>query len=336
MSQLYGGIYEGLVTSVDDPERRHRVGVEVILPGGNGVAPTLMGEWAAVCNISGKQCGDFFPYNRGDTVYVMFLGGDPMAPVVVGGINNESSGIPDEPMENKANYRKGLNRWSRVDRNGNVIEMSWNPDEDWVKVKSGGSEIAVSATGGGTISIASLRGSVTVAGQNVNVQAGTASVSAQRVDVTGLASDGEGLDSGAVEIASNGTIDIHSETGTAAMAKVNIGGGAQKLDGTPVPGSTPYQDDETNIRGEVVNIGGGNAGASPKQIGSEGSMDREGAVILKPTLEVNIRSSGKVTINSGTSTVVASDTKVTVKSSVAVDLDAPQVNVKTLSMKVTT
>lgn len=79
--KLFLGLYRAYVTSNQDPDRRGRVKLKV---------PKILGEietgWAAVMvRIAGQAYGEFWIPQVGDAVLVFFEGGDPNAPIVMGG-----------------------------------------------------------------------------------------------------------------------------------------------------------------------------------------------------------------------------------------------------------
>ncbi len=80
----YYSIYDGLVTDVDDPEKRGRIRVQV---------PSILGEgeelaqWVLpyVRDLAGNKSGSFFPPDVGDLVKIGFDHGHIEYPYYVGG-----------------------------------------------------------------------------------------------------------------------------------------------------------------------------------------------------------------------------------------------------------
>jgi hypothetical protein len=62
----------------------------------------------------------------------------------MGGWLTQSDGLNDLPGELTGDYTRNMERWTRVDRRGNKIELSPNPDENWVHLQSGDAEIFLS------------------------------------------------------------------------------------------------------------------------------------------------------------------------------------------------
>lgn len=138
----FDGVFRARIVAVDDPEARRRYRVRVI-----GVHPgDLQVEslpWAEFCLFGGKFFGDFPVFELDDRVWVMFEHGDRRFPVIFGGWLSSSSGIPDLPQELAGDRQS---RWVRVDRVGNIIEMSPLTDEMHIRFASGGAELTLSQT----------------------------------------------------------------------------------------------------------------------------------------------------------------------------------------------
>lgn len=95
----YAGRFIAEVVSVDDPEKRCRIKVNVydIFDG----VPVRDLPWAVFCLPLGSRAGEgmLCPVRVGDMVWVEFIGGDTRRPVVVGGAHASPGGVPTLPPE---------------------------------------------------------------------------------------------------------------------------------------------------------------------------------------------------------------------------------------------
>ena len=82
MSKLYYGLYQGVVTNTDDPEKRGRIKV---------ICPKVLGSkvesaWCdPLVNVAYDNGGDFCIPNKDEAVWLQFIEGDPNKPVWLGG-----------------------------------------------------------------------------------------------------------------------------------------------------------------------------------------------------------------------------------------------------------
>lgn len=109
------GIYRGIVTAVNDPEKRGRI--QAIVPSvGHQQAPNV---WISPAfEMAGPDRGSFFPPEVGDTVRVSFEAGDPGQPVIYFGGWYPQNSLPAElGYDSKGNPTK--RGW--VFRNGHVL-----------------------------------------------------------------------------------------------------------------------------------------------------------------------------------------------------------------------
>lgn len=141
-SGLHGwfGPFRAVVARTDDAENRRRYRVRVLgihLP----QSDDDMLPWAETSAFGGKYFGDIPRLAVGDRVWVQFEGGDRRYPVITGSWLTAPSGVSDIPTELSNLASK---RWVRLDRAGNLIEMSENEEELHIKFQSGGAEIILS------------------------------------------------------------------------------------------------------------------------------------------------------------------------------------------------
>ncbi len=105
--------------------------------------------WAEVVSaVGGKLFGDIGPYDVGDLVWVMFENGDVELPCIVGGWLSESYGMHDLSPDLVLDAGSKSRRWQRVDRAGNTVQLSEDPDEMWVRLSSGDVSLTLCQTSG--------------------------------------------------------------------------------------------------------------------------------------------------------------------------------------------
>src|SRR5688572_32481373 len=100
--QLLQSCHLAEVISVQDPDQLARVKVRLLVLDGDGNAEI----WARVAvPFAGGDRGALFIPDVGDEVLVMFVGGDPRFPVVLGGLWNGGAQPPDQFAGNR------VDRW---------------------------------------------------------------------------------------------------------------------------------------------------------------------------------------------------------------------------------
>jgi hypothetical protein len=141
----YSGIHRATITNVNDPKRLHRVQVRVV-----GVhdetSPTDTLPWAENGNAPATfMSGDYFPYNEGDKVWVMFEGGQSNYPVYLGGWQSNSQGVNSTPAELVQDLENNgvSHKWVRVDRKGNQLVFNELPEDAGIALISGSCELEV-------------------------------------------------------------------------------------------------------------------------------------------------------------------------------------------------
>jgi len=217
MMEGYFGCYRGVIADTADPEirGRYRVRITVIHPDDLEVQFLPWAEMAGA--FAAKDASDLPHYEVGERVWVMFEGGDPEFPVILGGWVSQFGGTPDLPVENAGNYTENRKRWRRQDRTGNVIELSELNGERHVLIQSGGAIIRVTQRGD-TI-ILDTEGVVEVKG-------GSFTATAKRSEVVGddvtIQAQGDivGLPNGKAQILSNSKVII---SGGALLGSIDIG-----------------------------------------------------------------------------------------------------------------
>lgn len=165
-----GAAHLARVTDVNDPLNLARVKVELY------VADTErdVSLWARVaCPFAGDRRGGFFIPDVNDEVLVVFVNGDPRAPVVVGGLWNGSADPPEQ-----LNGR--VDRWTITGKAGTKISIIEESDATaTIKCETpGGVTLTITDEAGGKVEVVGASNTITVDGGGVSVQA-AAEVSVQ-------------------------------------------------------------------------------------------------------------------------------------------------------------
>ena len=172
-----GAAYLARVTDVNDPENLARVKVELF-----GLDTTSdVALWARVASpFAGNKRGGFFIPQPDDEVLVVFVNGDPRAPIVVGGLWNGAS-APPESLNGK------VDRWSITGRAGTRIAIVEESDAT-CKIECetpGGVKLTMTDDAGGKVEIKCAGNTVTIDSSGMSLQApAKVKVSASSVDVS--------------------------------------------------------------------------------------------------------------------------------------------------------
>ena len=97
--QQYYGVYEGIVSDVNDPGKEGRIKIKM-----PWFDPLMETEWCRVRQFyAGNGYGAFFIPNVGDEVLIAFIQGDMRQPIILGGLYNGVDKPPSEdPRERMA------------------------------------------------------------------------------------------------------------------------------------------------------------------------------------------------------------------------------------------
>jgi uncharacterized protein involved in type VI secretion and phage assembly len=176
-----------VVSSLDDPEGLNRVQVRLI--GADESEQQEAPLWArVVCPFAGSDRGAFLMPDVEDEVLVVFQGGDPRFPLVIGGLWNGTSTSP-------ANLEFGSNRLKVIrSRRGVTLTLDDSEGEERFSVETPGGQRLTLRDGPGTITVEDSHGNsarfepagvtleasakVTVKACQVNVSAGMVTVDA--------------------------------------------------------------------------------------------------------------------------------------------------------------
>ena len=278
----YGGIYRGVVASVDDPECRYRVAARVtgIHYEDTPIEGLRFAEMGAFFSAAGT-C-DLPHYEVGDNVWMMFEGGHLEQPVILGGWTKERRGLPDLPPDVRQTYATNRRRWLRIDRAGNMLLMSEVENEREIRIRSGKAELIITQRDDSITLTAS--GNVVVNAGQARVTAGLASVDANTVNITAVDQTTPGEGAGLLNLMSDKQINLvvkGADQGGATDGAINIG---QYVDeGSVTNGLVPAarQSPQANVIAAKVQIG-----------------QPTGSAPLLPTTQVNIYAATKVVVQS--------------------------------------
>lgn len=157
------GVYEAIVTALDDPAKEGRV--KLMFPWFDQQMETL---WCRVRQFyAGNGYGAFFVPEVGDEVLVAFIQGDMRMPIVLGGLYNGQ----DKPPTHRANDKdekmirtKGGHRITLDDSSGS---------EKITIIDARGNNSIEIDTAGGSITIKSTNGKLVLQASEIEVRANT-------------------------------------------------------------------------------------------------------------------------------------------------------------------
>lgn len=146
----YAGIFRARIVDVVDPERRGRAKVRVFNVHGDDLTSSLL-PWAErmFSDGGGANYGDYSPLAEGDTVFIMFEGGNRSLPIIVGtwyGRPNQQSEMPSEVQAARGQHRRRIIK----SRHGSRIEIGDEPSDFEIKVvMPGGNVVHLRESDGG-------------------------------------------------------------------------------------------------------------------------------------------------------------------------------------------
>lgn len=180
------GVYPALVSDINDPDGQGRV--KVTLPWSADTGSARYEAWARLATLmGGNQRGSWFIPDVNDEVLVIFEGGDPRRPYVIGGLWNGRDTPPDAMDGAGKNYRKVIRSRNGVkitldDTDGQETLKLETPGGQMVTLKDGPGSIEASDSNGNTVKLDSSGITVT-ASAKVTINASTAEISAGMVTV---------------------------------------------------------------------------------------------------------------------------------------------------------
>jgi uncharacterized protein involved in type VI secretion and phage assembly len=180
------GAYPALVSDIKDPDGQGRV--KVSLPWSPDKDGASYEAWARLATLmAGNNRGSWFIPDVNDEVLVIFLGGDPRYPCVLGGLWNGQDSPPQSMDGAGKNYVKTIRS-----RNGVKITLDDTDGQERMEIETPGGQSITLQDGPGSISIVDSNGNsvrletagVTVtASAKVTVNASTAEISAGMLTV---------------------------------------------------------------------------------------------------------------------------------------------------------
>lgn len=180
------GVYPALVSDIRDPDGQGRV--RLTLPWSPDTAGDRYEVWARVATLmGGNNRGSWFIPDVNDEVLIVFEGGDPRRPYVIGGLWNGSD-PPPETMDGAGNnYRKVIRS-----RNGVKVTLDDTTAQERLTLETPGGQKVTLKDGPGSVFVEDSNGNslklepsgVTVtASSKVTVSASLVEVSAGMVTV---------------------------------------------------------------------------------------------------------------------------------------------------------
>jgi uncharacterized protein involved in type VI secretion and phage assembly len=177
--RLYGA-YVGVVSDIVDPDNQGRIKVKV--PWSPDDEGGTYAVWARLATMfAGNARGSWFIADPGDEVLIMFEGGDPRRPIVVGGLWNGKD-APPETMDGAGNnYKKSI-----VSRRNIRITLDDTDGQETLTLKTPAGQSIVINDGGPSIVVTDANGNtVTLDTSGVSIQSpGTVSVECETLDAT--------------------------------------------------------------------------------------------------------------------------------------------------------
>ena len=180
------GAYPALVTDVNDPDGQGRVKVQ--LPWAPDASGGVYEAWARLATtMAGSNRGTWLVPDRNDEVLLVFEGGDPRRPYVVGALWNGTD-APPETMDGAGRNEKKTIR----SRNGVVVTLEDKDAQESLTLQTPGGQKLTLKDGPGSVQIEDSNGNsvklepsgVTVtASAKVTVNASSVTVSAGMVSV---------------------------------------------------------------------------------------------------------------------------------------------------------
>jgi len=180
------GAYPALVSDIKDPDGQGRV--KVSLPWSPDKDGASYEAWARLATMmAGNNRGSWFIPDVNDEVLVIFLGGDPRYPCILGGLWNGQDSPPQSMDGAGKNYVKKIRS-----RNGVQITLDDTDGQEKMVLETPGGQSVTLQDGPGSISIVDSNGNsvkletagVTVtASAKVTVNASTAEISAGMLTV---------------------------------------------------------------------------------------------------------------------------------------------------------
>jgi uncharacterized protein involved in type VI secretion and phage assembly len=183
--RMYGA-YPAVVKDVVDPDGQGRVKVE--FPWSPDTGSGTLQLWARIATMmAGNNRGTWFIPDPEDEVLVVFLGGDPSKPCVVGALWNGSDAPPESMDSAGKNEKKVIRSRNGVrvtldDKDGQEKFVVETPGGQKLSLKDGPANIRIEDVNGNSLEFAASGVTLNVASK-LSVTASTIDVSAGMVTV---------------------------------------------------------------------------------------------------------------------------------------------------------
>ncbi|HEX5705801.1 MAG TPA: phage baseplate assembly protein V [Pyrinomonadaceae bacterium] len=180
------GVYPALVSDIKDPDGQGRV--KVTLPWSPDTGGDQYEAWARLATLmGGNNRGSWFIPDVNDEVLVVFEGGDPRRPYVVGGLWNGKDSPPESMDGAGNNYKKVVRSRNGVkitldDQDGQEKLILETPGGQKMTMKDGPGSIVIEDSNGNSVKLESSGITIT-ASAKVTVNASQVAVSAGLVTV---------------------------------------------------------------------------------------------------------------------------------------------------------
>jgi len=180
------GVFPALVSDIKDPDNQGRV--KVTLPWAPDTASGQYEAWARLATfMGGNDRGSWFIPDVNDEVLIVFEGGDPRRPYVIGGLWNGNDAPPDSMDGAGNNYRKVLRSRNGVkltldDTDGQEKFIAETPGGQKITLKDGPGAVEIEDSNGNSIKL-ETSGITVTASAKVTINATLVQVSASMVTV---------------------------------------------------------------------------------------------------------------------------------------------------------
>ena len=180
------GVYPALVSDIKDPDSQGRV--QITLPWAPDTGSGRYEAWARLATLmGGNNRGSWFIPDVDDEVLVVFEGGDPCRPYVIGGLWNGSDTPPDSMDGAGNNYRKLIRSRNGVkvtldDTDGQEKFIAETPGGQKITLKDGPGTVEIVDSNGNSVKL-EASGITVTASAKVTINASTVEVSASMVTV---------------------------------------------------------------------------------------------------------------------------------------------------------
>jgi uncharacterized protein involved in type VI secretion and phage assembly len=180
------GVFPALVSDIKDPDGQGRV--KVTLPWSPDTGSSRYDAWARLATfMGGNNRGSWFIPDVNDEVLIVFEGGDPRRPYVIGGLWNGNDAPPDSMDGAGNNYRKVLRSRNGVkltldDTDGQEKFIAETPGGQKVTLKDGAGAVEIVDSNGNSIKL-ETSGITVTASAKVTINASQVAISAGMVTV---------------------------------------------------------------------------------------------------------------------------------------------------------